>query len=110
MGNFSLKMCMKWKDGKKLDVILVTNMDAWRQRLDKETKEATTETQRKIMDLQEQIDAKNTYLNSFKTEMAQTKRTAWDKDQQENKFAFDKVFAQYDHKIAGSIKYEDRTV
>lgn len=27
-------MCMKWKDGKKLDVILVTNMDAWRQRLD----------------------------------------------------------------------------
>lgn len=30
-------MCMKWKDGKKLDVILVTNMDAWRQRLDVST-------------------------------------------------------------------------
>ena len=42
--------------------------------------------------------------------MAQTKRSSWEKDQQENKFAFDKVFAQYDHKIAGSTKYEDRTV
>ena len=27
-------MCMKWKEGKTLDVIQVTNMDAWRQRLD----------------------------------------------------------------------------
>ena len=27
-------MCMKWKDGKKMDMILATNMDAWRQRLD----------------------------------------------------------------------------
>ena len=25
-------------------------------------------------------------------------------------FAYDRAFAQYDHKIAGSTKYEDRTV
>lgn len=25
---------LKWKEGKKMDVILATNMDAWRQRLD----------------------------------------------------------------------------
>lgn len=42
--------------------------------------------------------------------MARTKRASEAAQKEKTTFGFDKVFAQYDHKVGGSIKYEDRTV
>ena len=41
--------------------------------------------------------------------MAKTKKTETDKAS-EKALSYDKVFAMYDEKIAGSTKYEDRTI
>lgn len=42
--------------------------------------------------------------------MAKTKRLTQAAEEEKTSFAFDKVFAHYDDKIAGSTKYEHRTV
>ena len=42
--------------------------------------------------------------------MARTKKAEEALVKESNTFAYDKVFAMYDHKIAGSTLYQDRTV
>ena len=117
-------MCLKWQKGKTIDMIQVQSMETWRQRLDviikplkylslqfqKETYSQSDATQKEIDRLQAEIDTKNSYFDSFKTDMARTKRASEAAQKEKTTFGFDKVFAQYDHKVGGSIKYEDRTV
>ena len=42
--------------------------------------------------------------------MAKTKKAVDDIEKEKQTYGYDKVFAHYDEKIAGSTKYEDRTV
>ena len=42
--------------------------------------------------------------------MAKTKKAVDDMEREKNTYGYDKVFAHYDEKIAGSNKYEHRTV
>ena len=42
--------------------------------------------------------------------MAKTKAAEIEATKEANTYGFDKVFAMYDEKIAGSTKYEDRKV
>ena len=56
------------------------------------------------------MEGKNSYFESFKNEMTQTKNKekAWVNEQKD--FSYDRNFAHYDHKIAGSTLYENRCV
>ena len=78
--------------------------------MQRETKDAKASTQRKIDELQSEIDARNTYLNAFKTEMAKTKYAQWSERQDKENYAYDRVFAQYDHRFQPGDKYEHRVV
>lgn len=101
---------MKWHQSKTIDLNVKTNMDAWRQRLLSEGKSQADITQKEIERLQEQLESKNSYFGLMKTDMARTRKEEADKKAEETKYGYDKVFAHYDEKIAGSTKYEDRKV
>ena len=95
-------------------------MDAWRQRLEvrnygvtfeqTEEKAQRSITQKEIERLEALLEAKNSYFELYKTDMAKTKAAEEEAKKEANTYAFDKVFAMYDEKIAGSTKYEDRKV
>ena len=78
--------------------------------MQKETKEAGSETQAKIDALQAELDGKNSYFDSFKNEMTKTAKSKAAFDREQKEFAYDKMYAHYDHKIAGSTLYEHRKV
>lgn len=59
--------------------------------------------------MQAELDAKNSYFDLYKTDLAKTKKMEQEK-KTESALSYDKVFAMYDEKIAGSTKYEHRTV
>ena len=56
------------------------------------------------------LESKNSYFELYKTDMAKTKAAEIEAQKEANTYGFDKVFAMYDEKIAGSTKYEDRRV
>ncbi len=60
--------------------------------------------------MQAQLDAKNSYFDLYKTDLAKTKKQEEERKRSESALSYDKVFAMYDEKIAGSTKYEHRTV
>lgn len=85
-------------------------MDAWRQRLIIEKGTQKKGMQDQIDKLQTELDSKNSYFMLSKTDNAKTKMCETADMRAHNEFGYDKVFAHYDEKIAGSIKYENRTV
>ena len=56
------------------------------------------------------MEAKNSYFELYKTDMGKTKAAEEEAKKEAKTFGYDKVFAMYDEKIAGSTKYEDRKV
>lgn len=75
-----------------------------------EHREAKTETDKQIEKLEEQLLKKNSYFELFKTDLAKTKANDTATLLNSKPTGFDKVFAHYDEKIAGSTKYEDRVL
>ena len=117
-----------WVKGKVIDLNQKNNMDAWRQRLlvsiytqnlilqyltfmsQTEEKSQRSITQKEIERLEALLEQKNSYFELYKTDMAKTKKAEEEAKKESETFGYDKVFAMYDEKIAGSTKYEDRKV
>ena len=75
-----------------------------------EQKASKKTTQDRIDELQAQLDAKNSYFDLYKTDLAKTKKAEEERARCQSTMEYDKVFQMYDEKIAGSTKYEHRTV
>ena len=64
----------------------------------------------KINELQAKLDAKNSYYDLYKTDLAKTKKLEEERIKNASTLSYDKVFQMYDDKIAGSTKYEHRVI
>lgn len=60
--------------------------------------------------MQAQLDAKNSYFELFKTDFAKTKEAEVKAKKEATTYGYDKVYAHYDDKIAGSTLYEHRKI
>lgn len=73
-----------------------------------EARDQKSETDKQIERLQNLLHKKNTYFDKFKTDEALLRIETEEANKEAKTFGYDKVFAHYDEKIAGSPRYEDR--
>ena len=93
-----------WHKTKLPEFHLSIQQEAWRQRLNKETGQTKDAVQKRIDELQDQLNQKNSYLNNFRTEEAVNTSAQAQAHAENNPRAFDSVFDDSDDKMVGKNK------